>query len=524
MANYPIVPGSEVSTPASGVQINGAAFREAALAPGRLGEAIGQDVGGLFQGLSQQIQETRNARKVFDADMAMRTTKENFLNDIAKDPKLASDPNTWVPEIQSRVKQTQDSILSQPNLAPVVKRHLAQVTGVWGMSTTSEVRMQALRKEQADNYQAGIAVATKALQDDTDGSGLATATAAYKSLNELGLMGKKEMAQKIAEAPHLAAEAQANTVIATNPENAPQIIKDKLAGTLEPLKLRIITHVALQAQARAQSENQQQISSTIDDNPLHTVDMDSLKQARDTNKISPAGYERIVARVKAYATTAKVEQNKAEADQLAVAKMVADSPPTDATTLDTWAKDIKDQGLAWTNPAHREALNTYVDNKVATVRKEGRKEENPVQARMYSLMDEDRLHGGAFVPMAQEVVKGGFFAPDTAKSVRFEGGLTALRDMSADDIKEKFGSSATKSGIIAAEQLNYAKKRDAMRQWFEAQTAAGKKPTIEDADAYRQKLEYPDMLATVAATANPKRRLVKQGGKTYDFNTGEEVK
>lgn len=524
MSNYPIVPGSEVSTPIGGVQINGASFREAALAPGKLGEAIGQDVGSLFQGISQQIQEARNTRKVFDADMTMRDTKEQFLNDIQKDPELASDPGKWVPAIQQRVKDTQDKILSQPDLAPVVKRHLEQMAGVWGMSTTSEVRTQALRREQTDNLKSGMEVARRALMDDTDGSGVATAVASYKELNRLGLMDKKQMAQKIEEAPEIAAEAQANNVIATNPENAPKIIERNLEGKMPPLKMRIVQHVALQAQARAQSENQQAISEQIDDNPLHTYDLDALKIARNSNHISPVGYERIVARMKAYATSASIAQNKQEADELAVTKLAADSPPTDEKNLETWAKDIKDQGLNWTNPAHRLALNTYVDGKVSAVRKEGKKEENPVERQMYSLMDEDRLHGGAFIPMAQETVKGGFFTPDTAQSVRFDEGLAKLRDLSADEIKEKFGKSATKSGIIAAEQLNYAKKRETMRNWFEAEAAAGRKPTIEDADAYRQKIEYPDVMHSVAKMATPARRLVKQGGKTYDFTTGEEVK
>ena len=64
----PIVSGSEVNTPASTVPLDSRAFREAALAPGRLAEAIGQNVGGFFQDVSQQIQDVRNSRQVFEAD------------------------------------------------------------------------------------------------------------------------------------------------------------------------------------------------------------------------------------------------------------------------------------------------------------------------------------------------------------------------------------------------------------------------------------------------------------------------
>src|SRR5580693_6566063 len=124
MCALPIVAGSEVSTPSSGVQINPSAFRAAALAPGRMAAAIGQDVGSTFQDVSQQIQETRNTRKVFDADLSMQKTKSQFLDDINKDPSLAKDPGTWVPAYQERVQQTTESILSQPDLSPVAKRRL----------------------------------------------------------------------------------------------------------------------------------------------------------------------------------------------------------------------------------------------------------------------------------------------------------------------------------------------------------------------------------------------------------------
>ena len=47
-----IVPGTEVQTQATGVKIDPRAFREAAMAPGRLVGALGQDVAGVFQQVS----------------------------------------------------------------------------------------------------------------------------------------------------------------------------------------------------------------------------------------------------------------------------------------------------------------------------------------------------------------------------------------------------------------------------------------------------------------------------------------
>ena len=119
----PIVSGSEsIQTPSSTVPLNPEPLRQAALAPGKLAAAIGQDVGSVFQDVTNQVQDIRNTKKVFDADLKMRGTKDQFMSDIVKDPNLASDPGTWVPEYQKRVKATEDQILSQPDLAPVVKR------------------------------------------------------------------------------------------------------------------------------------------------------------------------------------------------------------------------------------------------------------------------------------------------------------------------------------------------------------------------------------------------------------------
>lgn len=520
MSQFGIVEGSTVSTPSGGQKISGEAFRQAALAPGKIAEEIGQDVGGLFQGISNQIQDTRNARKVFDADMAMRDTKDKFLTDIATDPKLASDPNTWVPALQERVKATQDSIVGQKDLAPVVKTHLEKMTGIWGMDTISEVRTQALRKEAADNRDAGIATATRALQDGD----LGAATAAYTSLNQLGLMGKKEMEQKISDAPSIVAEAQANTVISTNPINAPKIIQDQLSDKLSPQKLRIITHVAMQAQARAQADNAEGISATIDDNPLHTYDEEALKGARDSGQISVPGYQRIQARMKGYAATATKEVNNQERDEYMVAMLDADTPPTDAKALEFWAKDTKEIGLGWTNPALRVRLNKYVDSKVNAVKKAGEKDERPIENQIYSLMDEDRNHGAAFVP-AYNKTDTHFFGPDTTSKVRFGGTLADLRKMTDASAEETFGKGTTARDVIAAEQLNYASKREKMRAWFSSQEQAGKKPTLEDANTYRQKLESADVMKAVAQSfGGKKRNLVLQNGKTYDRDTLEEVK
>ncbi len=524
MAIPQIVSGSLVQTPSSGVKIDSGAFREAALAPGRVGAAIGQDVGGLFQDVSQKIQANKNAGTVFRADLAMRKAKDDFTAQLVTMP----DPQTWVPAWNQQTKALRDSIMDGPGVGPDVKRHLGMMMDNWEQATTSETKIAALLKQNADTRESAIEAATYAAQQgDLEG-----AHNAFKVAVASHAMAPQE-AQKLSKNfPVIAAKAQVNTLIATNPIGAPDIIEKQFADKLPPQDFRIIKHVAMEAQSRAQADNQESIAAEIDDNPLHTYDADLLKQQRDSGQISVAGYQRITARQKAYADASE-RANKAEArlasleetNEKNIAKLEADNPPTDATALDSWAADLKAKGLSWTNKANRLELNHYVDSKVNAVRNSGQKDERPVESRMYELMDEDRMHGGTFIPPYSETTTH-WFKPDETKQVRYGGSLSDLRKITDEDAVKMFGKNATARGVIAAEQANYAKKREDMRQWFVAQGAAGKKPTIEEANEYRMKLEAPDIISAVAGAAGSgkKRRLVKQGGKTYDYDTGEEVK
>ncbi len=522
-----IVQGSLVQSPSSGVKIDSGAFREAALAPGRVGAAIGQDVGGLFEDVSQKIQANKNAGTVFRADLAMRKAKDDFTAQLVTMP----DPQTWVPAWNQQTKALRDSIMDGPGVGPDVKRHLGMMMDNWEQATTSETKIAALLKQNADTRESAIEAATYAAQQgDLEG-----AHNAFRVAVDAHAMAPQEAQKLSRHFPVIAAKAQVNTLIATNPIGAPDIIEKQFSDKLPPQEFRIIKHVAMEAQSRAQSDNQEGISAQIDDNPLHTYDTDLLKQQRDSGQISVPGYQRIQARIKGYADASE-KANKADArlasleerNDLNIAKLEADNPPTDGTSLDSWAADLKTRGLAYTNPANRHELNVYIDSKVKGVRNSGKKEEQPVESRMYQLMDEDRMHGGTFIPAYNETTTHPIrrWMPDETKQVRYGGSLDDLRKITDEDAEKTFGKGQTARSVIYAEQANYAKKREDMRQWFAAQGAAGKKPTIEEANEYRMKLEAPDIISAVAGAAGSgkKRRLVKQGGKTYDYDTGEEVK
>ena len=155
MCALPIVPGTEVQTPIGGVQIDPTAFRNAALMRGKLGATIGQDAGGFLQDLANNIQDARNAKTVFKADLAQKQAYSNFTLQLQKDPQL-QDPEKWLPAWRQQVDQIKDSVLNQQNLGPAVKAHLERMTGNWEQQTTTAVQMNALKREAADTKEAGL--------------------------------------------------------------------------------------------------------------------------------------------------------------------------------------------------------------------------------------------------------------------------------------------------------------------------------------------------------------------------------
>ena len=493
MGQLPIVSGSEVSTPMSTVKLDPSAFREAALMKGKVAGALGDNIGGFFQQVSDNVQEARNAKYIFDADLTLNKTKDQFLSDIQTNPQLASDPKTWLPEYKQRMDQARQQIMDKHGLGPKVKRHLDMMTQNFQQDSTAEINTAALLRETADNVEAGNLTALYAAQNGHP----EIAIAIYKSLNETGGVGPKVTAARIAMVPGIAAEARADTAIVSNPIKAPEIIK-QFQDKINPKKYPGIEHRAYEAMHAAQAGYADQLGQMIDDNPDHTLEPKMLQGWRDAGKIDTQQYDRLNNRIKSYALAATKEKN-AEAKELAktetnewnVAMMqVHDVNWTNEKNPQETAKTMKDLGLGWQNPALRRKLNDYVDQQIKSAAKEGQSAENPVMRQVLDMMKEDRDHLGTFVPLHWD-------EKDNTKFVHYEGGLTDLRELTPKQIKKQFGEGATKESVLAAEQLNYAKKQQRMREWFAGEAAAGRKPTIEEADAQRQKIEYPDVQAAV---------------------------
>lgn len=500
MAILPIIPGSEVQTTVAGTQINSSAFRNAALAKGALGAAIGNDGAQLFGQLSNYIQDARNAKTVFEADLTMRKTKDAFTASLSTNPELASDPQKWLPAYKQQTDAVREQILNQPNLAPVVKRHLTEVVGNWEQSSTTEVNTAALLRETADTKKAGIAAATYAAQNNDEEG----AYKANKALFESGVIGPKELAVRNAAVPGIAAEAQADTVIAQDPIHAPERVQ-ALEAKMNPKKFKAVQIAAGEAMNRRQSDNLKDLASQMDTSPDGTVDPKLIQQKIKTKEITATGGESLINRM----AKTKLAESK---DRFSDMRMdIEDHDWTTDKTPEQTKRDYMDRAAEWPS-ALRERTQSFIDKQISIAQKEGKTAEKPVESRMYEMMNEDRLHQGTFVPVITKTSKPWLGDAET-KTVHYDGGLTDLRDLSDKEIKKAFGPGATKQSVLASEQKNFVDKRDQMRQWFEAEEQAGRKPTIDDADAYRQKIEYPDVQAAVVhslkSQADPNREALQ---------------
>jgi len=479
----------------STVKLDPSAFREAALMKGKVAGALGDNIGGFFQQVSDNVQEARNAKHIFDAHLTLNKTKDQFLSDIQTNPQLASDPKTWLPEYKQRMDQARQQIMDKDGLGPKVKRHLDMMTQNFQQDSTAEINTAALLRETADNAEAGKLTATYAIQNDDED----TAIAAYKSLNEIGAIGPKETAARIAQVPGLVAESKALTAINTNAITSPDVVQT-LKPKINPKKFEQIYKISIEARSKAQALNADDLSSRIDDSPDHTIEPAMLKGWKDAKKITDSQYDRLNSRMKKLTA----EEAKKQTNEMYVAMQRArDTDWVTDPNPETTAKDLKELGLGWKNPELRFKLNEYIERQMAAAKKKGESAERPVEKQILDQMREDREYNDSMVPIAPEVeeASSGFLGfGKHGEKVNYNavpGGLNAIRKMSPDAIESTFGKGITKEKVLAAEQLHYATIQGKMRDWFA--DPANKDADYEKANTYRQSLEKPYVSSAVSA-------------------------
>ena len=500
-----IVPGFSVDTPSSGSgPIDPTAFRNAALMKGRVGEAAGSDVANLFQQVADQVQDARNAKKVFDADLSLNKTKDQFLIDIQKDPALASDPGKWVPEYKQRIEQTTQAIMGQENLGPAVKRHLSMMTQNFAQQSTTDVQMNALHRETEDTKQSGFEAATQTLASGAPDS-VAKATVIYKSLLEAGVIGPKVADQLIKQAPGVAAEGMANTAITTDPINAPETIK-KFEGIINPRKMETIQKLAAEAKSRAQRENINDISERMQNDPLRSVSPDFLKAQVDSKQITQAQADGLLARMK---------RNDAEEDKAFSALASAEITDHDWVADNTPQKTANDMAARINevqNPGERNRLTKYMEAQMKAAKKEGKSIHDEIHQTQLDLMRQAHDESMSRILITPQT--------DGTPARRAES-VEAIERMDADKFVAEFGDDADRKTVLktarefeTSEKQRYAKAQKQYLDW--TKTKKGAEATPQQAADERERLGFGRYSSTADVAASFK------AGK-IDATTAKEI-
>lgn len=473
-----IVPGSEISTPPNAARMDTTALRDAALAPGLVGAAMGDAVGGFFADVSQKIQENRNARMVFEADLAMRKTKDDFTAELVNMP----DETTWLPAWEQKVNQLKDSVADNPHAGPDVRQMLNQKFAIWQEATTAETRTAALLKGVKESRESGIAAATYAAnQGDIKG-----AMDTVKAMVENHAMDQGEADKFSARFPNIAAHAQADLLISTDPITAPEQIK-KLESQMEPRMFVRVQATARAAQAAAQTQNLDQWAQQMDASPDGTIDPEALRADVANNNLTQRGMNSLMTRM-------DQTQKKNNVDEMSKLMMRADSADwLNIPDASQKVKELKEQGAVLPT-AMRKDLYEHIDAKVRSAKKLGESDEKPVENSIFERMKEDRDKNHVTVPMGLSVKEEGWFTKGGASFVSFPGGIKGLQDADDKQVEKHFGKGVKKDEIIKAEEQHYADQLTKMRAWFKANPKA----TESDAETYRQSLERPYILSSVS--------------------------
>lgn len=507
-----IVSGSEVDTPAVGVKVNGGAFRSAALQKGDARAGMAEAVGGLFGDVSGQIAQNRRARQVFDADLAMKRTYDQFNESLVNNP----DEGTWLPLWEQQSKEARDSILDNPHMGPDTKRLVTQKLDNWYESGRNATNIAALQKGVNESWKSASADAIDYANRGMLNEANQTMDAAVA--NHAGLSTDAARLKK--QFPIMATEANANQAIQRFPIDSPKVLP-KLTGwdALPQDKKRTLLHLGTEAMHGAQSANLDSWSEKLDNSPTHTIDEKAFKADLDKGLISQKGYDNVEARMKRLVAedqkqASLEDRNEALLTMLDItnANAVGSTDPNGQKAQFTdRISGIADRGL-------RLRATKMLDEKFQAAAKEGKSAEKPVHRDQLDFMKQDFDEGSAFVPMTEgKPATPKYFGLSTTEAEPpkyVAGGIKGIEKMPDNEFKDQFGENAKKSDVIEAARLNYATKQKAYLDWAESEK--GQNATPEEAATERKRLEHPD--ASSAARDQAAKAIPKQISSEEEFN------
>jgi hypothetical protein len=509
----PIVSGSLTQTPIGGVKMNPSSFRQAAMAPGRIASELGKDVSAVFGEVAQKLQANFNFQQTAKADLDMRKAKDDFTAQLVKMP----DPGTWLPAWQEKTQGMRDQIINNPRNGPEVKQNLGRMFDIWEQSTTSEIKTQALRKQVADSKESAIADYTYAAHQGDQEGAINTLRAAVEN----HAMSEADFKKYAARVPTIAAQANADLAIDSDPLNADKVI-DKLKGNLDPRTLVSLNAKAREAKSASQRNNSNDWNERFAASPDGTIDMDALNADVKAKKVTQVFANGLIARM----DRSKIKESKD--GYLMAATEVHDHDWEGDKNPQETGREITDR-YAYLQPADTLRLSKELSARMESAKKKGESEERPVVRQIFDQMREDRYQNGYTVPLIEKTKPEVFHLfsanePAKVEKVGVEGGLNALQSgkFTDEQIESTYGKGVTRDQLIRAEQLHYANITHKMREWFK--DPANKDATYEQANDYRIELEKPFVMNQVSAVLKPKTnqfrigQRVKQNGETYEFD------
>ncbi len=491
MCALPIVQGSLVQTPIGGVKMDGNSLRESALAPGRVAKSVGDSLGSVAEDISQKLQQNFNYSQMANADLTMRKTKDDFTAQLATMP----DPGTWLPAWKEQLQGKREAILNDPKNGPDVKRMLTAQFNTWEQATTSEINIQALRKQVADSKEIALADSTYAAhQGDEEG--------ALRSLQlavDHHAMSAADYKLHASQIPGIAAKSRAFLVVDSDPGNAPELLKK------DPSFLKAMGPVVFNSVLGAAHEKQNQLFSNNYN--------DTREEMRAAGGIDPQALQLKVKNNQITQRMADSLVNLQKQETYQNDKGTFDFARTMVQDHD-WENDTKPEDykrqLLETFPIKNYALQLAfgksIDAAIGKAKKTADKEEQPVKSQIFAQMREDRTANGYFTPSFDVIQKGDWhlFKPnDPDKTVRTQllGGLATLhnaKELTDEQITESFGKGVTRADVIKAEQDKYNTVQEKMRQWFD--DPKNKDADYEMATSYLRKLEEPYVIPAARET------------------------
>lgn len=493
MGGIQIVSGSEVDTPDSSPKIDGSAFQRAGMAGIQLGQAIGNDVGGFFSDVSQKFQQVRNTRTILDADVAMRKTADDYRDSLKANP----DENTWLPGWKDQSDQLRDNILNGPNVGPDVKRHLTGMLDTWQQANTSEFKTAAQLQTINKAKEAGTAAYTyAAAQGDQAG-----AMAAIDLLKNSHAIFPEQADAMKRQVPNLIQKSQVDTGIANDPGKTLELLKDQDANGRSKHFPNLNPKDLVQLMFQANKENNIRLGQNLQDHlqdiaatPDGTVDPKVVQGWVDSPdpdlRISQTAANNIIKGQ----TKQDIKQSQ---DDFNLLMMQAQN--TDFTTTKTpeeEARKMKDDA-AGLPVALQRRFSAFVDNRVQSAQKQGQTAERPVERDVFERMRNDPIAPDAEIikELTRKDSQGKFEVSDKTFAKRYPG--------------------QDRTAMVTAAQTSQAQKFDKMRQWFS--DPANKDATEEQAEAYRQGLNRPEVMAKVQST-------ISLPGSSGQYVTGKQYK